>query len=78
MTTPDPTTITILSGMLTALSTAIGVLWKTFMGQISKVEAKLTECEDDRKALHVEQKNLWMVIAKQAGKNIEELKGDKE
>lgn len=78
MSTPDPTMLTIIGTTITGLSTAIGVLWKTIMSHISKLEEKLNECEDDRKALHVEQKNLWMVIAKHAGKGIEELKGDKE
>ena len=71
--TPDPTTLTILGSM----GAAIGVMWKHTMGNIEKVQSKLDECEEDRKALHLEQKNLWMVIAKHAGKGIEELKGDK-
>jgi hypothetical protein len=72
--TPDPTTLTILGSM----GAAIGVMWKHTTGNIEKVQTKLDECEEDRKALHLEQKNLWMVIAKHAGKGIEELKGDKE
>jgi len=60
------------------MGAAIGVMWKHTTGNIEKVQSKLDECEEDRKALHLEQKNLWMVIAKHAGKGIEELKGDKE
>lgn len=72
MTTPDPTTLTILGSM----GAAIGVMWKHTMGNIDKVQSKLDECESDRAELHKEQKNLWMAIAKQYGKNIDEIKGD--
>ncbi len=69
---PDPTTLTILGSM----GAAIGVMWKHTLSNIEKVQSKLDECEEDRKALHQEQKSLWMAIAKQYGKDIEELKGD--
>lgn len=72
MTAPDPTTLTILGSM----GAAIGVMWKHTMGNIDKVQSKLDECESDRAELHKEQKNLWMAIAKQYGKNIDEIKGD--
>lgn len=78
MTSPDPTLITILGGMIASLGTAIGVLWKTIMSHISRLESSLKECELDRKQLHDEQTNLWMVIAKQSGKDVNELKGNKE
>jgi len=72
MSTPDPTMLTIIGTTITGLSTAIGVLWKTIMSHISKLEEKLTECEDDRK-------ELWMTIANQCGKDVSELKkGNKE
>lgn len=67
MTVPDPTTLTILGGAVTGMTTAIGVLWKTVMSHLHKIEDKLQECEDDRK-------ELWMVIAKQSDKDVEELK----
>lgn len=68
MTSPDPTTLGILATTITGLTAAIGVLWKTVMGHIKQVELKLDECEEDRK-------ELWMVMAKQYGKNIDQLKG---
>ena len=69
---PDPATLTILGSM----GAAIGVMWKHTMSNIDKVQSKLDECEQDRKSLHDDQRNLWMAIAKQSGKDIEELKGD--
>ena len=72
--TPDPTTLTILGSM----GAAIGVMWKHTMSNIDKVQSKLEDCERDRQSLHLEQKNLWMAIAKQYGKNIDELKGDNQ
>ena len=70
MTAPDPTTITILGSTIAALSTAIGVQWKTTMSHLSRVENKLDECEDDRN-------RLWQTIATQCGKDVNELKGGK-
>lgn len=70
MSAPDPTTLTILGSTIAGMGTAIGILWKTFMTHIMKVEEKLTECEDDRK-------ELWMVIANQCGKDVSELKKGK-
>jgi hypothetical protein len=67
MTAPDPTTITIIGGMIATLTTAIGVQWKTTMSHLRRVETKLDECELDRH-------ELWKTIAKQAGKDISELK----
>jgi hypothetical protein len=67
MTTPDPTTLGILATTITGLSTAIGVLWKATKANLSRVESKLDECEEDRK-------ELWMVIANQCGKEVNELK----
>ena len=74
MTTPDPTSITdpttlkILGSTIAALSTAIGVQWKTTMSHLRRVEDKLDECEDDRA-------QLWQTIATQCGKDVSELKG---
>lgn len=68
MTTQDPTFWTAIGGAFAALTTAIAVQWKTTMSHLSRVEKKLDECEDDRK-------ELWVVIAQQAGKEVNELKG---
>lgn len=67
MTTPDPTTLTILGGTIASLSTAIGVMWKTTMSHLEKVEKKLSDCEEDRT-------HLWSVIAQQCGRDVDELK----
>ena len=65
----DPTTITLLSGVVTACISAIGVQYKTNMGHFQKIESKLDDCESDRA-------RLWSVIATQCGKDVSELKGD--
>jgi hypothetical protein len=65
----DPTTITILGGVVTGLSTAIGVLWKHISANIARLEALLLDCQDDRE-------RLWGQLAKQCGKDVSELKGD--
>lgn len=69
---------TAVIGGFGALSSAIGYQYRTTMAHMDRVQKKLDECEDDRKTLHKEQRELWMVVAKQCGKQIEELKGDKE
>ena len=48
MTTPDPTTFTVLGSTIAAMTTAIAVQWKTTMSHLKRVEDKLDECEDDR------------------------------
>jgi len=65
----DPTTITILGGVVTGLSTAIGVLWKHISANIARLEALLLDCQADRE-------RLWGQLAKQCGKDVSELKGD--
>jgi hypothetical protein len=65
----DPTTITILGGVVTGLSTAIGVLWKHISANIERLEGLLLDCQDDRE-------RLWGQLAKQCGKDVSELKGD--
>ena len=67
MTAPDPTTITIIGGMIASLTTAIGVLWRTVLSHIRSIEDRLGQCEDDRHAL-------WKTLAEQAGKDVSELK----
>ena len=62
----DPTTITLLSGVVTACISAIGVQYKTNMGHFQKIESKLDDCERDRA-------RLWSVIAHQCGKDVSEL-----
>jgi hypothetical protein len=68
METPDPTTMKIIGGTIAALSTAIGVQWKTTLSHLHRVEGKLDECEDDRN-------RLWQTIATQCGKDVTELRG---
>ena len=76
MTTPDPTTISVLAATITGMTTAIGVLWRQVTGHLKLIEEKLgsaekslAECESDRLAI-------WRRLAEQAGKEVEELKGD--
>ena len=78
MTTPDPTTLTVLTAAITGMTTAIGVLWKQVTGHLGKIETKLdttekrlVDCESDRLAI-------WRRLAEQAGKEVEELKGNVE
>ena len=78
MTTPDPTTISVLAATITGMTTAIGVLWRQVTGHLKLIEEKLgsaekslAECESDRLAI-------WRRLAEQAGKEVEELKGDVE
>lgn len=66
MTTPDPTTIGVLATTITGLTTAIGVLWKTIMSHVTKIETKLEECEEDRK-------ELWQALADQSGQDVSTL-----
>ncbi len=68
MTTPDPTTIGMLLTAITGLGSAIGVLWRQVTRHLNVIEGKLSDCESDRLAL-------WRQLAKQAGTDIEELKG---
>jgi hypothetical protein len=67
MTTNDPVFWTAIGGAFAALSSAIAVQWKTTMSHLARVETKLDECESDRF-------DLWRVLAKQAGKDIDEIK----
>ncbi len=74
MTTPDPTTLGVLATALTAMGTAVGVLWRQIQKHLGTIEAKLKDCETDR----VE---LWKQLAKQAGTDVKALKkqnGDSE
>lgn len=77
MTTPDPTTLTVLTAAITGMTTAIGVLWKQVTGHLVKIETKLdttekrlVDCESDRLAI-------WRRLAEQSGKEVEELKGER-
>jgi hypothetical protein len=67
----DPTIIAVLLGGLGTLATVIGVLWKNTTSHFAAVSAKLDDCEDDRATL-------WHVIAKQAGRDVKELKREIE
>ena len=78
MTTPDPTTLSVLMAAITGMTGAIGVLWKQVTSHLTKIETKLDttekrliDCESDRLAI-------WRKIAEQTGKEVEELKGDVE
>jgi hypothetical protein len=55
VTTPDPTTITMLGSACAAMGTVIGVLWKQTQRHLLRIETKLdeteqklVECESDR------------------------------
>lgn len=78
MTTPDPTTLSVLMAAITGMTGAIGVLWKQVTGHLTKIETKLDttekrliDCESDRLAI-------WRKIAEQAGKPVEDVKGETE
>ena len=66
----DPQFWTAIIGGFGALTTAIGVQWKTTMSHFDTMQKKLDECEDDRK-------QLWMTVASQCGKDVSELKKGK-
>lgn len=77
MTTPDPTTVTMLGGACAAMSTVIGVLWKQTQRHLTMIEEKLrdtekrlADCEDDRL-------KIWQRLAEQSGQDINEIKGEK-
>lgn len=74
MSAPDPTTLTLMLSGLAATGSAIGVLFKTLLSHVARIDARLTDCEADRKKLHEDQTNLWKAIAQQANKNVEEIK----
>ena len=67
MTSPDPTTIGMLLAAITGLGSAIGVLWRQVTRHFGNIEAKLKDCEDDRL-------ELWKQLAKQAGRNVDDLR----
>jgi len=74
MSAPDPTTLTILLSGLAATGSAIGILFKTLLGHVSRIEEKLSECEADREQLHLDQTLLWKAVAKQAGVDVNDIK----
>ena len=64
----DVTQVGLLIGAVGALSTVIGVLWKQMINHFGQVEVKLKDCEDDRQ-------HLWEVLADQAQRPVEEIRG---
>lgn len=78
MSAPDPTTLGILLSGMAALGSAIGVLFKTFLSQVARIDSRLSDCEADRAQLHEDQKNLWRTIAQQAGVDVQDLKNGKQ
>jgi len=82
VTTPDPTTITMLGSACAAMGTVIGVLWKQTQRHLTMIEAKLThteerlaDCEDDR--LKIWQQLAHLSIHERPGKQVDKPKGDK-
>tara|TARA_R100000742_G_C4271968_1_gene91030 strand:- start:1280 stop:1519 length:240 start_codon:yes stop_codon:yes gene_type:complete len=74
----DITQVGMLVAAVAALGTVIGVLWKQMMQHFTRVDKKLddtqaalADCQEDR--LHI-----WQAIAKQAGCQVEELRGSKK
>jgi hypothetical protein len=57
----------ILITAVTGCASAIGVLWKQVMKHLVTIESKLKDCEDDRK-------ELWKQLAKQAGRDVEDMR----
>ncbi len=74
MTTPDPTILTILLSGLAATGSAIGVLFKTLLSHVARIEERLKDCEADREKLHEDQANLWRAMATQAGVEVNQIK----
>jgi len=77
MSAPDPTTIGMLVTAVGGMGGVIGILWRQVQGHFADIEAKLNlaekrylDCEEDR--LHI-----WQKLAEQAGKDIDDLKGEK-
>lgn len=51
---------------ITALAATIGTMWLVISSNQKRVEAKLDECEEDRRELHNGQIDLWRTIREQA------------
>ena len=73
----DITQVGMLLGACATLGTVIGVLWKQMISHFHRVDEKLdqtqaalSDCQEDRLMI-------WKTIAKQAGCQVEELRGKK-
>ena len=76
MTTPDPTTITMLGSACAAMGTVIGVLWKQTQRHLLRIETKLDETEQKLVECESDRLKIWQRLAEQSGKKISEIKGD--
>jgi len=77
VTTPDPTTITMLGSACAAMGTVIGVLWKQTQRHLLRIETKLDETEQKLVECESDRLKIWQRLAEQSGKKISEIKGDK-
>ena len=77
VTTPDPTTITMLGSACAAMGTVIGVLWKQTQRHLLRIETKLDDTEQKLVECESDRLKIWQRLAEQSGKKISEIKGDK-
>ena len=76
VTTPDPTTITMLGSACAAMGTVIGVLWKQTQRHLLRIETKLDDTEQKLVECESDRLKIWQRLAEQSGKKISEIKGD--
>jgi len=77
VTTPDPTTITMLGSACAAMGTVIGILWKQTQRHLLRIETKLDETEQKLVECESDRLKIWQRLAEHSGKKISEIKGDK-
>ena len=77
VTTPDPTTITMLGSACAAMGTVIGILWKQTQRHLLRIETKLDDTEQKLVECESDRLKIWQRLAEQSGKKISEIKGDK-
>lgn len=77
VTTPDPTTITMLGSACAAMGTVIGILWKQTQRHLLRIETKLDDTEQKLVECESDRLKIWQRLAEHSGKKISEIKGDK-
>ena len=77
VTTPDPTTITMLGSACAAMGTVIGILWKQTQRHLLRIENKLDDTEQKLVECESDRLKIWQRLAEQSGKKISEIKGEK-